>query len=113
MAFLQNLNVVGEDDEDKRSGHSLSGGDRLEKQGEPERFTKLVTSLEVKACSRLNPPARELCLRAFLAAPESFEILARRAHEKARSSPIGLLIAMVKNGEHLVGIPAQLWDLKR
>jgi hypothetical protein len=113
MAFLQNLNEVAGDDEDKRSGHSLSGDERFEKSAEPERFTKLVTSLEVKACSRLNPPARELCLRAFLAAPESFEILVMRAHEKARSSPIGLLIAMVKNGEHLVGIPPHLWDLKR
>jgi hypothetical protein len=76
---------------------------------EPERFTQLVAGLEALVRSRLKSPARELCLEAYEAAPEGFEILVQRAREKARTNPVGLLIRMVQEREHLIAAPVDLF----
>lgn len=103
MAFPHYLNEEGDPGEEKKERHSFLRGDGFAENGEPERFTELVAALEAQACSRLNSPMREFCLAAYQAAPAGFEVLVKRAQEKARSNAIGLLIAMVKNREHLAG----------
>jgi hypothetical protein len=107
-AFPHYLNerTIGEGDE--RSGHSLSDGRFLE--NEPHRFTRLVAVLEAQASSRLKSPARELCLAAYQSAPEGFEVPVKRARDKARSNPVGLLIRMVQEGKHLIVAPTDLWQ---
>ena len=71
---------------------------------EPAEFSELVGALEAHHCSRLKSPARELCLEAYKATPRGFAILVHRALEKARTNPLGLLIAMVRNEDHLAGL---------
>lgn len=69
---------------------------------EPRDFVELVAPLERAARKRLRGDARDRCLAAFRAAPEEVRILADDALGRAHTNPIGLLIRMVDDGEHLL-----------
>jgi hypothetical protein len=107
----QSLNIHEEVERLQKAALSQGNGTPLSAEAraaEPERFTNLVAQLERSAASRLKSPARDLCLEAYHSSIEGFEVLVARAHEKARSNPVGLLIAMVRNGEHLIAAPTDL-----
>lgn len=64
-------------------------------------FNSLVAPLEVLDGRVLNGPGRQACLRAFRTSPDGFRRLVAIAAEKGRhSSKRGLLIHMVRLGDH-------------
>src|SRR5207249_9390877 len=64
-------------------------------------FDAIVAPLEAAAGKRLNGAGLPACRAAFNENPEGFERVAGRALERASSNPLGLLIRMVRDGDHL------------
>jgi hypothetical protein len=64
-------------------------------------FDAIVAPLEAAAGKRLNGSGRTACLAAFDESPEGFERIAGKALERAQVNPLGLLIKMVRDGDHL------------
>ena len=63
-------------------------------------FASIVRPLEDRYGRPLTGHGRLKCHRAFQENPESFRRLAERALEQAHRNPVGLLIKMVRDGEH-------------
>lgn len=77
---------------------------------EPDQFVAIVRELEDFTGRRLRGEGRVRCLRAFGESADGFERLARSARMRARRNPFGLLITMVKDGEHLLRANARVED---
>src|SRR3989442_862573 len=69
---------------------------------EPPEFATIVEKLEAALGRRLRGAGREKCLSAFQESPAGFQRVALSALRRARSNPLGLLCAMVGDGEHLL-----------
>jgi hypothetical protein len=70
-----------------------------------QEFVALLAPLEAKAGRRLNGAGRGWCLRAFTENSAGFAACARDALERAESSPLGLLVRMVRDGDHRLALP--------
>jgi hypothetical protein len=70
---------------------------------EPPAFASIVAELEEKAGRRLRGDGRSRCLRAFEESADGFHRVALSAGRRARTNPLGLLCAMVDDGEHTLG----------
>jgi hypothetical protein len=64
------------------------------------RFDAIVALLEEAAGQKLNGPIRALHFAEFEAYPDGFERCARKALKRGHTNPIGLLVKMVRDGEH-------------
>jgi class 3 adenylate cyclase len=71
-----------------------------------EEFDALIAPLEAKAGRRLNGAGRGWCLRAFTENSAGFAACARDALERAEHSPLGLLVRMVRDGDHRLAPPS-------
>jgi hypothetical protein len=60
----------------------------------------VVAPLERAARQPLSGPNRALCQAALDECPLGFPICAERALRRARTSPLGLLVRMVRDGDH-------------
>jgi hypothetical protein len=65
-----------------------------------DRFAEIVAPLEVAAAAGLTGPSRVLCLQAFEENADGFRRCAERARQRAQRNPVGLLVRMVKDGDH-------------
>ena len=70
-----------------------------------EEFVELLAPLEARAGRRLNGAGRGWCLRAFTENPAGFAACVRDALERAELSPLGLLVRMVRDGDHRLTTP--------
>ena len=70
-----------------------------------DEFVALLAPLEAKAGRRLNGAGRGWCVRAFTENPAGFAACARDALERAELSPLGLIVRMVRDGDHRVTPP--------
>jgi hypothetical protein len=70
-----------------------------------DEFSALVSQLESQAAKRLNGPGRSSCLRAFTDNPDGFARCVEEALARGRHSPLGLLVRMVRDGDHQLSAP--------
>ena len=74
---------------------------KSEEHAEQARFASLVAPLERAARRDLGEPSRGLCHAAFVANPGGFADICAAAVSRAKSNPVGLLVRMVRDGDHL------------
>jgi hypothetical protein len=63
-------------------------------------FDAIIEPLEASAGKRLNGPGLQLCRAAFRENPDGFQLVAKDAHARALVNPLGLLVRMVRDGDH-------------
>jgi hypothetical protein len=63
-------------------------------------FEKAIGPLEASAGKRLNGPGLQLCRAAFRENPDGFRLIAADALARALVNPLGLLVRMVRDGDH-------------
>jgi hypothetical protein len=83
--------------------------DGLRAEGDAEAvpaFLALVGPLEQRARRRLTGLGRQACIRAFRTQPDGFARLCTEALARGRTNPLGLLIVMVRAGEHKLDPPS-------
>jgi hypothetical protein len=86
-----------------KESHAAAAGSVVE-------FNAIVEPLEAEAGKRLNGPGRVACLAAFREDPDGFSRVAEDALGRARVNPLGLLVRMVSDGDHLDEAPASSPD---
>jgi hypothetical protein len=64
-------------------------------------FAEIVAPLEAVAGKRLDGSGLQACLVAFDESPEGFKRTAEGALDRGQVNPLGLLIKMVRDGDHL------------
>jgi hypothetical protein len=68
-------------------------------------FAAIIEPLEVRAGKRLNGPGLRRCRAAYDENPDGFRLVAHDALERAVVNPLGLLVRMVRDGDHLLEPP--------
>ena len=68
-------------------------------------FDDIVRPLEARACRRLGEPGRSVCLEAFYEEPDGFRRTVDAALARGNTNPIGLLVTMVRSGDHRFQAP--------
>jgi hypothetical protein len=63
-------------------------------------FEAIMAPLERATGQTLNGKNRQVCVAAFAESPDGFGACAAKALRIAHSTPIGLLVRLVKDGEH-------------
>lgn len=74
------------------------------------KFKAVIAPLEYEAGKALAGGGRESCLAAFFEKPLGFAICAEDALNRATVNPLGLLIRMVRDGDHRRRDPLDLHD---
>jgi hypothetical protein len=80
---------------------------------EPPEFLALIEELEDFTGRRVRGEARSLFLEEFAKSPGGFARCLRSALHRARLNPIGLLVTMIRDGEHLLKGRARVDDRAR
>lgn len=83
-----------------------------EQQLQQQEFDAILAPLEARAGRRLNGRGRAACWRAYLEALDGFLGCAADALERG-TKPLGLLVRMVEDGDHLLDVPASEDELLR
>lgn len=75
-----------------------------------QEFAAVLAPLEAETGKRLNGIGRGWCRAAFEENPGGFGRIADDALAKAQLNPLGLLVRMVRDGDHRLPAPSPLTD---
>lgn len=76
-----------------------------------DEFRSIVGPLELRLGRPLAGVGLRKCLRAFAMRPAEFRRLAEDALARGSRNPVGLLVRMVEEGDHLRELPAEPWEV--